>query len=159
VDVSSAEVVAARAVAVVMLERVIRERTAIFVWGAVAIAVILVVGTVVSDGIGAVILGLFALVAAVIAATLFVVRATVVRVVRRVAGGPDFTRARPVIERHLAEVERARGGVPLDAIGVARLVWMARRPADLRAHVQDVATTLTRTFPLVVADVRRELSS
>ena len=158
-NVSAPEVIAARAVAVVAIERLVRERTSLLLWGAVGVAVILLVGAVVSDGIGAVVLGLFTLVAGVIAATLFVVRAAVLRIVRRVAGGREFDRVRPIIDRHMSAVERARGGIPLDSLGVVRLLWMARRPAALRAHVQDVATTLTKTFPLVVADVRRELSA
>jgi hypothetical protein len=111
-----------------------------------------------SDGLGAVLLGLFAIVAGAVAATLFAVRALVLRLLRRIAGGPDFARARPVIERHMAEVGRAGAVVPLDAPGVARLLWLARRPADLRAQVQQMATSVSRAVPLVVADVRQELT-
>jgi hypothetical protein len=158
-ETTAPEVVAARAFAVVMLERLIRDRTAPFVWVAVGVAALLFVGAAVSDGVGAVIVGLFALVAATIAATLFIVRGAVLRVVRRVAGGRDYERARPVIDRHIAEVERARGALPLDTFGMTRVLWMARRPAGLRAHVQDTATTLARAFPSVVADVRHELNA
>jgi hypothetical protein len=158
-DTSSPEVVAARAVAVFTIERVIRDRTAIVVWAAAAVAVILVVGSVVSDGVGAVLLGVLALLAGAVTATLFAVRAVVLRLVRRIAGGPEFARVRPVIERHMANVEDARGLVPLDAPSVIRLAWLARRPADLRAQVQQTAATVTRTIPVVVADVRRELAS
>jgi hypothetical protein len=157
-DVSSPEIVAARALAAVTIERLVRDRTAILVWSAAAIAAILVVGAFLSHGIGAVIVGLFALVASVVAATLFAVRAAALRVLRRVTGGPDFARTRPIVERHLAELERARGALPLDSMGVVRLMWLARRPAALRAHVQDTASTLVRTFPVVVAEVRRELN-
>jgi hypothetical protein len=154
---TSPEVVAARAVAVVMLERVVRARTAPLLWGAAGVAAILVVGAVLSDGIGAVIVGLFALVAAVVALTMFFVRRVVLRVMGRVAGGREFARARPIVERHIDEVERARGALPTDAFAVARLLWMARHPSALGAHVRDVATTLARSYPSVVTEVRREL--
>lgn len=158
-DTSSAEVVAARAVAVVAIERLIRGRTAFLVWSVAGLAVILAIGSIVSDGLGALLLGLLAVVAGAVAATLFAIRAAVLRILRRVAGGPDFARARPVIERHMAEVEGARAAVPLDAPGVVRLLWLARRPADLRAHVQRMAATVARALPLVVADVRHELAA
>jgi hypothetical protein len=158
-DTSSPEVVAARAVAVFTIERLVRDRTAIFVWAAAAVAGILVVGSIVSDGFGAVIFGVLAVVAGAVTAALFAVRAAVLRIVRRIAGGPDFARVRPVIERHMANVEDARGLVPLDAPSVIRLAWLARRPADLRAHVQQMAATVARAIPLVVADVRRELAA
>lgn len=158
-DISAPEIVAARAVAVFAIERLIRGRTALFVWAVAGVAVLLVVGSVVSDGVGAVILGLLGLVAGVAAATMFAIRAAVLRVMRRIAGGPDFARVRPVVERHMAEVERARDVLPLDPPGVIRLAWLARRPADLRAHIQETAATVARTIPLVVADVRQELAS
>ncbi len=157
-DISSPEFVAGRAVAVFAVERLIRDRTALPVWVVTAGAGILVVGSVLSDGLGAVLLGLLAVAAGAVAATLFAVRAVVLRIVRRLAGGPDFERVRPVIERHMAEVERARSVLPLDPPGVIRLAWLARRPADLRAHVQTMATAVARTIPLVVAEVRRELA-
>jgi hypothetical protein len=157
-DASSPEVVAARAVAVVALERLIRERTALLVWSVAAVAIVLVVGSVASAGLGAVVLGVLAMIAGVVAATLFAVRAAVLRVVRRIAGGSNFARVRPVVERHMAEVERAGAVVSLDPPGLLRLFWLARRPADLRAHIQRTAATVARTIPLVVADVRRELA-
>ena len=143
----------------VALERLIRDRTALPMWTVAGLAVVLVVGTIVSDGAGAVILGLLALVAVVVALTLFAIRAVVLRIVRRVAGGPDFARARPVVERHMAEIERAGAVLPLDAPGIIRLAWLARRPADLRTHVQQTAATVARTLPLVTAEIRRELAS
>ena len=96
-------------------------------------------------------------VAGSIALTLFAVRAAVVRVVRRIGGGPDYARIRPIVERRMADVQRARGAIPLERIGLLRLAWMARRPAALQQHVRETAATVVRTIPDVVADVRREL--
>jgi hypothetical protein len=158
-DLSSPEFVAGRVVATFALERLIRARTAFVLWAAVAIAAFLVVGAVVSDGIGAVLVGVAALVAAAVAVTLWIVRGAVLRGVRRVGGGPDYTRLRPIVERHMDEVERARTAIPLDPPSTLRLLWMARRPRELQEHVRQTATTVTRTLPAVVADVRAELAA
>lgn len=158
VDPSSPEFVAGRVVAVFALERLIRERSSFFVWGAALIAAVLWAGSIASDGLGAVIVGLFALVATTVAATLFVVQRVVIRGVRRVGGGANYERLRPLIARRFDEVEKARGAVPVDTFGVIKLAWMARRPKALRDHVQLTAQTVVKTIPEVVADVRRELA-
>lgn len=157
-DPSSPEFVAGRVVAVFALERFIRERSSFFVWGAAIVAVVLWVGAIVSDGFGAVIVGLFALTATTVAVTLYVVQRVVIRGVRRVGGGRDYERLRPLVARRFDEVEKARGALPVDTIGVLRLAWMARRPKALRDHVQQTAQTVARTIPEVVNDVRRELN-
>lgn len=157
-DLSSPEFVAGRAVAVFAIERLIRERTALIVWSVAVIAGLLIIGTVVSDGFGAVVLGAVALVAVAVAGTLFVVRAGVLRVVRRIGGGPDYPRMRPIVERRIAQVEQARAVIPLEPVGAIRLAWMARRPARLQQHVREAAATVARTIPEVVDDVRRELA-
>ncbi len=156
-DPSSPEVVAGRAVAVYALERFIHARSAIFCWGAAAIAALLWVGTFASGGLGAVVVGLFALVATTVAGTLFVTRNVVVRAVRRVGGGRDYARLRPIVARRMAQVEHARTIIPLDPPSALRLAWMVRRPKVLRAHVREVAATVAHTIPEVVDDVRREL--
>jgi hypothetical protein len=157
-DLSSPEFVAGRVVATFALERLIRARSAFVLWAAVVITAVLVVGAVVSDGIGAVLIGLLALVAAAIALTLWFVRGVVLRGVRRVGGGPDYARLRPLVARRMAEVENAHAVIPLDAPSTLRLLWMARRPRDLQEHVRHTAQTVVRTIPEVVADVRGELS-
>jgi len=157
-DLSSPQFVAGRAVAVFAMERFIRDRTALLLWAVALLAVALIVGTVVSDGLGAILLGLAALVAAAVAATLFAVRAAVLRGLRHVGGGPDYPRLRPIVERRMAEVERATAIIPLEPMGAIRLAWMARRPADLQQHVRKTAATVVRTIPEVVEDVRRELT-
>jgi hypothetical protein len=157
VDISSPEVTAGRAIAVVAIEQLIRTRTALVVWCAAVIAGLLVVGAVVSDGLGAVLVGIAALVAASVAVTLFAIRAVVLRALRRFGGGPDFARVRPIVERHLAEDNRARG-VVFDRPGAARLAWrVARRPGALQDEVRETASVLARTAPNVVAEVRGEL--
>lgn len=157
-DTTSPEFVAGRIVAVVALERFIRARSAFFVWGAAVIAVLLVVGAVAADGFAAVVVGLLALVATAVFATLFVVRKLVLRGVRRVGGGPDYERLKPLVEKRMAQVEHARTVIPLDPPSALRLAWMARRPAALRDHVRQTAETVAHTIPEVVADVRRELA-
>ena len=156
-DIASPEVVAGRAVAVYAIERSIRRRTAFVVWSAAAVAAVLVVGAVMSSGLGAVLVGLAALIAGSIAATLFAIRAALLRVVRRVGGGPDYARIRPIIERRMADVQRTREVIPFERSGLVRLAWMARRPAALQQHVRDTAATVARAIPEVVAEVRREL--
>ncbi|HUR76628.1 MAG TPA: hypothetical protein VMZ22_01675 [Acidimicrobiales bacterium] len=156
-DLSSPEVVAARAVAVVAIERLLRARTAPLLWLVTALAALLVAAAVFSDGLGAVVLGAGAVVATAVASTLFLVRAVVLRGLRRVAGGPDYVRVRPIVERRMAEVERAGAVIPLDSGGILRLAWLARRPRDLQDHVRQTGTTITRVIPEVVADIRREL--
>lgn len=158
IDTTSPEFVAGRVVAVIALEKLILARTALFVWGAAVIAAVLVIGAVASDGFGAVVVGLFALVAVSVAVTLFAVRHVVLRGVRRVGGGRDYARLRPLVERRVRETAQARSVVALDTPGALRLVWMARRPAALRDHVRKTAETVVLTIPEVVADVRRELS-
>jgi hypothetical protein len=158
-DASSPEFVAGRAVAVVALERLIRARTALVVWTVFAVAAVLVVGAVMSDGLGAIVVGLAALVAASVAMALFAVRAAVLRALRRIAGGPHYARVRPIVERRMAEVQRVGAVIPLDAPGALRLAWRARRPADLQQQVRETAATVARTIPDVVADVRRELET
>lgn len=157
VDPSSPEFVAGRVVAVFALERFIRERSSFFVWGAAAIAVLLWVGAIASAGLGAIVVGLFALVATSVAATLYVVQRVVLRGVRRVGGGPNYERLRPIVKRRIEAVESARGAIPMDTFGVVKMAWMARRPKALRDHVRQTADTVMRTVPEVVADVRREL--
>lgn len=154
---SSPEFTAGRVVAVFALERLIRERTALFVWGATAIAAIFWVGAVASDGLGAVFVGALAVVATAVAATLFVVRRVVVGALRRLGGGPDYARLRPIVARRMAEVDEARNVLPLSPPGALRLVWMARRPAALRDHIRATGQSISRTIPGVVADVRRKL--
>lgn len=144
--------------AVVALERFIRARSAFFVWGAAVIAAVLVLGAMASDGFGAVVVGLFALVALAVTATLFTVRNVVLRGVRRVGGGRDYARLKPLVEKRMDAVEHARTVIPLDPPSALRLMWMARRPADLREHVRKTAETVAHTIPEVVADVRRELN-
>jgi len=158
VDLSSPELVAGRAVAVFSLERLIRARTSWLLWGAVGITAIFAFGATRSSGVGAVVVGLFALVAAAVSLTLFVVRSLVLRALRRVGGGRDYPRLRPIVERHVSEVERARGAVPVNTFGVVRLAWMARRPAELNEHIRATASVIAKTAPGVVADVRRELA-
>ena len=157
-DLSSPEFVAGRAVAVFALERLIRARTSFLLWAAVVIAAVLVIGAVVSSGIGAVLVGLAALVATVVAATLWFVRGAVLRGVRRVGGGPDYARLRPIVARRMAQVEKARSVISLDPPSTLRLLWMARRPAALQEEVRQTAQTVERTIPEVVADVRAELA-
>ena len=158
-DTSSPEFVAGRVVAVVAIERLIRSRTAFVVWPAAAIAMFLIVGAVLSHGVGAVLVGLAALVACAVAATLFTVRAAVLRVLRRVGGGPDYPRLRPIVERRMDDVQRASTAIPLERSGLLRLAWMARRPAVLQQHVRETAAVVVRTIPEVVADVRGELTT
>ncbi len=157
-DTSSPEFVAGRVVAVVAIERFIRARTAFVVWAVAVIAVLLIVGTVVSDGIGAIFVGLAALVASAVAATLFAVRGAVLRGLRRIGGGPDYPRLRPIVERRMDAVQRAGAVITLDPPGALRLAWLARRPAALQQHVRETAATVARTIPEVVNDVRRELA-
>lgn len=159
IDSSSPEFVASRVVAVFALERFIRARSAFFVWGAAAIAAVFVVGAIASDGFGAFVLGLFALVALSVFATLWVTRSVVLRGVRRVGGGRDYERLRPLVAKRIAAVEDARGALPLDTSATLRLLWKARRPRDLREHVRQTAQTVMQTIPEVVADVRRELGN
>lgn len=156
-DPNAAEFTAARVVAVFVLERFIRARTALVLWGFAAIAIVLWIGTVASHGIGAVFVGLFALVATTIAVTLFAARALVLRAIRRVGGGRHYARLRPVVARRVADVERAHSVIPLDGVGPLRLAWMARRPRLLAEQVREAAATVATTIPEVVADVRREL--
>lgn len=156
-DASSPEFIAARAVSVFMLDRFIRERSNWIVTLATVITALLLVGAIRSDGIGAVILGLFTLVAASVTATLFAVRWTVLRGVRRVGGGRDYPRLKPIVERHVEEVERAQGALKFDNTGLFKLAWKARRPAALKEHVQTTAATLAKAAPRVMEDVRREL--
>ncbi|MEY2470870.1 MAG: hypothetical protein QOK28_199 [Actinomycetota bacterium] len=158
-DLSSAEFVAGRVVATFALERLIRARTAFALWTAVVITAILVVGAVVSDGVGAVVIGLVALVAAAITATLWFVRAGVLRALRRVGGGPDYARLRPIVERRMSAVNKSREVITLNPQGALRLAWMARRPAALQDHLRDTAQTVAHTIPEVVADVRAELAA
>lgn len=157
-DPSSPEFVAGRAVAVFALERLIRDRTAVVVWGVAAIAVALVIGTIASEGLGAVLVGVAAVVAVAVSVTLFTVRAAMLRGLRRFGGGPDYPRLRPIVERRMAEVQRSREIISLDRPGLIRLVWKARHPAALQQHVRRVADNVVRTIPEVVADVRRELT-
>jgi len=156
---NSAEFTAARVVAVFVLERFIRARTALVLWGAAVIAALLWFGAIASDGIGAVFVGLFALVATTVAATLFAARAVVLRAIRRVGGGRDYARLQPLVARRVADVEKARGVIPLDGIHPIRLAWMARRPRVLAEQVREAAATVATAVPEVVADVRRELGS
>jgi hypothetical protein len=100
---------------------------------------------------------LFALVATSVAATLFTVRAVVVRGIRRVGGGRNYERLRPIVAKRFDAVQSARGAIPVDKIGLLRLAWIARRPKALRDHLREIADTMMRTAPEVVADVRREL--
>ncbi|MBA2608211.1 MAG: hypothetical protein H0U92_04700 [Actinobacteria bacterium] len=157
-DLSSPELVAGRAVAVFALERIIRDRTAFFVWSAAVITAVLIVGTIASDGVGALVVGAFALIAAAVTFTLFAVRAAVLRALRLIGGGRDYVRMRPIVERHMSEVQRGCAAIPTDRMGVVRLAWMARRPAALQQHVRETATAVARTIPEVVADVRTELA-
>lgn len=156
-DPSSPEFVAGRVVATFAFERFIRERSAPFVWGASIIAALLVVATVVSDGLSAVLLGLLALAAVSVAVTLWAVRTVVTRAVRRVGGGRDYPRLRPLVAKRMDEIEQVRSVIPLDPPGMVRFAWMARRPRDLSEHLRRAAQTAVRTMPEVVADVRREL--
>lgn len=157
-DTSSPEFVAGRVVAVYAAERLIRARTAVFVWAASGIAALLVVGAVSSQGVGAVIVGVFAFGASAVAITLLLVRAAVLRVVRRFGGGPDYARLRPLVAKRMNDVSRGRQLHPLEPLGAARLVWMARRPAELHDHLRQTTSTVLRTIPEVVADVRSELA-
>jgi hypothetical protein len=159
VDVSSAEFVAGRVVATFALERLIRARTAFVLWAAVVITAVLVIGAVASDGVGAVVVGLVALVAAAITATLWFVRSTVVRALRRIGGGPDYARLRPIVERRMSEVNKSREVITLNPQGALRLAWTARRPAALQEQLRNTAQTVVRTIPEVVADVRAELAA
>lgn len=154
----SAEVIAARGVVVFIIEAAVRARTAFIVWAAALIAAIFVIGAVKSDGIGAFIVGVLALVAATVAVTLFGARAALLRALRRYGGGRDYPRVKPIIERHLDSVQRARASVPKDRFGFARLIWMARRPAKLGEYVRETGRELANAIPDVVADVRRELN-
>lgn len=156
-DASSPEFIAARAVATFALERFIRERSNWIVTLASVITLLLFVGAWQSDGLGAVVLGLFTLVAASVTATLFVVRWTVVRGIRRVGGGRDYARVKPIVERHIDDVERAQGSLKFDNTGLFKLLWKVRRPGALKQHVQTTANTLVQAAPRVVDDVRREL--
>jgi hypothetical protein len=156
-DPSSPEFVAGRVVAVFALERFIHERTSLIWWATAVIAALLWIGAVMSDGFGAVIVALFALVATSVAATLFTVRAVVVRGIRRVGGGRNYERLRPIVAKRFDAVQSARGAIPVDKIGLLRLAWIARRPKALRDHLREIADTMMRTAPEVVADVRREL--
>ena len=156
---NGAEATAARVVAVFVLERLIRARTALVLWGAVAIAVILWFGTVASSGFGAVVVALFALVATTIAATLFFARAMLLRVVRRVGGGAHYAQLRPLVAKRVKAAEDARAVIPLERTSALRLVWMARRPRVLKEHVREAAATIARAVPEVVNDVRRELAA
>ncbi len=156
-DPNSAEVTAARVVAVYALERFIRERSSFWVWGSAAVALILWIGAFLSHGFGAIVVSLFALVATTVAATLYVVRRVVLRGVRKVGGGPNYERLRPLVAKRIAAVEDARGTIPTGTPGIIRMIWMARRPKALRDHVRDTAQTVVKTIPEVVADVRREL--
>lgn len=157
VDATSAEFVAGRVVAVFALERFVRERAAFWVWGSTAIALVLWVGAVASNGFGAVVVALFALMATTVAVTLWAVRNVVVRGVRRVGGGPNYERLRPLVAKRFADVERAHGAIPTDNIGLLKLAWMARRPKQLGEHVRETAQIVVRTIPEAVNDVRREL--
>jgi len=158
-DTSSPEFVAGRVVAVVVIERLIRARTAFVVWSVAAVALVLVIGTVINDGIGAIFVGLMALIASSVALTLFAVRAAVLRGLRRVGGGRDYARLRPIAEQRLDELRRAGTVIPLDPPSALRLAWLARRPAALQQQVREAATSVVRTIPEVVADVRRELAA
>jgi hypothetical protein len=92
-----------------------------------------------------------------VAATLFAVRSAVLRVLRRVGGGPDYAQLRPIVQRRMDDVQRASNVIPFERSGVLRLAWMARRPAVLQEHIRETAAVVVRTIPEVVADVRGEL--
>lgn len=156
---TSPEVTAARVVGVFVLERFIRARSALVLWGAAVIAVVLWVGAFASAGFGAVVVGLFALAATAVAATLFATRALVLRAIRRVGGGPHYAQLRPLVARRVEEAERARTVIPLDRAGALRLMWTARRPRLLKEQIQEAANTVARAAPEVVNDVRRELGA
>jgi hypothetical protein len=157
-DVSSPEFVAGRTVAVFALERFVRARTAFVVWSAAAITALLVLGAIASYGVGAFVVGVFAVIAAVITMTLFAIRAAVLRGLRVIGGGADYARLRPIVRKHLADVQTTRGTIPVDRLGLVRLAWMARRPEDLQQHVRHTVNTVSRAVPDVVSEVRTELA-
>ena len=158
-EASSPEIAAARAVVVFALERFIRERSNWIITLGVIVSLLFVFGVVQSDGFGAIFIGLLALVAITVTATLYITRKVVIGGIRRVGGGRDYPRIRPIVERHINDVERAQGNLKFDTTGLFRLAWMARRPARLQEHVRSTAATLAQAAPRVVADVRRELDA
>jgi hypothetical protein len=157
VSARSAEVVVARTVGALVAESLIRSRTTPPLLVAVATGVVAIVLAIVLGGAVGVLLGLVGLALLVATAMAFLLRAATLAVVRRFAGGPDFAVARPIVQRHLADLRTHGERLPMGRLGVLRLVTMARRPTELHAQMVGAGEGIARAVPQLVADVRTAL--
>jgi len=154
----AAEMVAARTAGAMLAETFIRSRTTpllLLTGGSGLIAIVLAV---LLGGVLGLLLGLVGLVLLGVATIAFLLRTGALAAVRKFAGGPDFAVARPIVQRHLAELRKHGERLPMGRLGVIRLLAMARRPAELQRQVLASGEAVAQSVPGLVTELRASLS-
>lgn len=158
-DPRSAEVVAARALGVMLVESQLRARTQPVLLAAFVVAVLGIVAALLLGGLLGVLIGLLSFVLLMVTAVASAVRSVTLAGVRRVAGGADYNIAKPILERHMAELNSHRDNLPLGKLGLLRLLSMTRRPAVLQAHVREAGEAVSKSVPGLLTELSTALSS
>ncbi len=154
----AAKVLAVRVAGEMVVESSIRSRTTPVGVAVIVVAVLVMVAAVVVGGIAAVLLAFVSLLLLGAAAMAFVVRAVTLAAVRRFIGGRQYSLARPIVSRHVAQLQKHGRALPVSPVGVLRLLALTRRPAELQAQVVASGEAIAQMAPQLTAELREALA-